>query len=142
MKPKEIKKFIIRQLVDIILTLALSLLITYIFSGKQLFTNFSSVYKNVLFGFCIGYTLWKGNQFIGWIGDIFFPWEKNPKRTLFVNSILSITFTTIDIFVVNYLYLKFVFDVDMLDNPSRWIWQMIISFLISMLITIDRKSVV
>ena len=137
MNPKEIRKFIVRQLIDIAIALVLSGFVTYAFAGNYLFSNFSTTYKNLLFGFSIGFSLWKGNQFIGFIGDMYFPWEKNPKRTLLVNSISSITFTIIDIFAVNYLYLRFVFNVDIFDNPSRWIWQMVITLLISLLITIS-----
>jgi sensor histidine kinase YesM len=112
-------------------------LITYAFAGDYLFTNFSTVYKNLLFGFCIGYSLWKGNQFIGWIGDKFFPWDKNPKLTLTVNSTLSVAYSAIAIFLVYFLYLKFVFNINMFDSFNRWIWQMVISLLISLLITIS-----
>lgn len=137
MNPKEFRKFIVRQLTDITIALVLSGFITYAFAGNYLFTNFSTTYKNLLFGFCLGFTLWKGNQFIGFIGDIYFPWSRNPKFTLTVNSSLSIAFSVIDIFLVNFLYLKFVFNINIFDNPNRWIWQMVITLLISLLITIS-----
>ncbi len=137
MNSKKIQKFIVRQIIDVLIALVLSGFITYAFAGNYLFTNFSTTYKNLLFGFCLGFSLWKGNQFIGFIGDIYFPWEKNPKRTLFVNSTLSVTFTVIDIFAINYLYLRFVFNVNMFDNPNLLFWQMVITFLISLVITIS-----
>ena len=72
---------------DVLITLFLSGLITYFFAGNYLFTNFSTVYKNLLFGFSIGYSLWKGNQFIGWLGNLYFPWEKNPKLTFTIKKV-------------------------------------------------------
>lgn len=123
MNAKEINKFITRQLIELAIVLVFSVFITYAFSGNYLFTHFSNTYKNLLFGFCIGYSLWKGNQFIGFIGNDYFPWEKNPKLTLIVSSTLSVTFSIIDIFLVYYLYLKFVFNINITDNPKRWIWQ-------------------
>jgi sensor histidine kinase YesM len=137
MNSKEINKFITRQLIELAIVLVFSVFITYAFSGNYLFSHFSNTYKNLLFGFCIGYSLWKGNQFIGFIGNNYFPWEKNPKLTLIVSSTLSVTFSIIDIFLVYYLYLNFVFNIDITDNLIRWIWQMVIVLLISLIITIS-----
>lgn len=137
MDSKKLQKFLFRQLADILIALVLSGFITYAFAGNKLFTNFSTTYKNLLFGFFIGFSLWKVNQFVSFIGDYFFPWKINPVKTLIVDTILSITFTVVDIIAVHYLYLLIVFDINFFDNPQRWIWQMVITFLISLLITIS-----
>jgi len=131
----KIRKHIFRQLIDIVIVLALSSLITYAFVGNYLFSNFHTVYKNTLFGFCIGYSLWKGNQFIGWLGSSFFPWVKNPKLTFTINSALSVVFTILDIIAVYYFYLKFVFNTNIFENFNHWGWQMAFTFLISLVIT-------
>ncbi|HPD95971.1 MAG TPA: histidine kinase [Tenuifilaceae bacterium] len=131
----KIRKHIFRQLIDIAIVLALSSLITYAFVGNYLFSNFHTVYKNTLFGFCIGYSLWKGNQFIGWLGSSFFPWVKNPKLTFTINSALSVVFTVLDIIAVYYFYLKFVFNTNIFENFNHWGWQMAFTFLISLVIT-------
>lgn len=131
------KKIIINQLGDIIIALVFSGLITYAFAGKHLFTNFATTYKNLLFGFCIGYTLWKGNQIMSWIGRKLFPWDKKPILTLTVNSGISLAFSLVDILLVHYLYLRLAFNINIFDNPKRWIWQMIIVLLISLIITIS-----
>lgn len=135
MNSPKIRKHIFRQLIDIAIVLALSSLITYAFVGNYLFTNFHTVYKNTLFGFCIGYSLWKGNQFIGWLGSSFFPWVKNPKLTFTINSALSVVFTVLDIIAVYYFYLKFVFNTNIFENFNHWGWQMAFTFLISLVIT-------
>lgn len=137
MNSKDVNKFITRQLIELAIVLVFSVLVTYAFSGNYLFTHFGDTYKNLLFGFCIGYSLWKGNQLIGFVSGKYFPWERNPKLTLLVNSSLSVTFSIIDIFLVYYLYLKFVFNINIIDNPKRWIWQMVIVLLISLIITIS-----
>lgn len=128
-------KFIARQSIDIAMALVLSGLITYAFAGNDLFTNFSTGCKNLLYGFCIGCTLWKGNQFIGWESRYYFPWEQNPGRTLIVSSIASIVFTVLDILIINYVYFWFVFNINIFDNLGRWIMQMVTIFFISLIIT-------
>lgn len=134
---KKFRKSFSRQLMYIAIGFIISGLITYAFAGKYLFTNFNTTYKNLLYGFCIGITLWKGNQFMAWISSKYFPWPQNPILTLFVSSVSSLAFTVIDIFAVNYFYMKFVFNVNILDNLSRWIPQMVIILLISVLITLS-----
>lgn len=137
MNSKEIFRISLREFKDVLITLFFSAIITYIFAGNYLFTNFSTVYKNLLYGFSIGYSLWKGNQFIGWLGNLYFPWEKNPKLTFTINSIFSIIYTVLAIIAVNYLFLHVVFNINIFDNPGRWISQMVITFLISLVITIS-----
>jgi len=137
MNSKEFFRISLREFKDVLITLFFSGLITYFFAGNYLFTNFSTVYKNLLFGFSIGYSLWKGNQFIGWLGNLYFPWEKNPKLTFTINSIFSIIYTVLAIIAVNYLFLHIVFNINIFDNPGRWISQMVITFLISLVITIS-----
>lgn len=125
------------QLIDAIIALVISGLITYAFAGNYLFTDFSTAYKTLLYGFCTGYTLWKGNQLMGWVSRIYFPWAQSPGRTLFVSSISSLIFTVLDILIVNYVYFGLVFNINIFDNLSRWIGQMLVIFLISLLITMS-----
>ncbi|HPI45810.1 MAG TPA: hypothetical protein PLH91_11295, partial [Tenuifilaceae bacterium] len=135
MNSKEIIRISLRECKDVLITLFFSALITYIFAGNYLFTNFSTAYKNLLYGFSIGYSLWKGNQFIGWLGNLYFPWKKNPKLTFTLNSIFSVIYTVLAIITINYLFLHFVFNINIFDNLGRWISQMVITFLISLVIT-------
>lgn len=134
---QKIKEFTTRQLLEAVMALILSGLITYAFAGKHLFSNFATTYKNLLFGFCIGYSLWKGNQIVGWITHRLFPWDIKPSLTLAVSSALSLVFSLVDILLVHYLYLRLAFNVNIFDNPKRWVWQMVIVLLISLIITIS-----
>ena len=136
MKGKRLVLIILIQIRDVFIALIFSVFITYFFAGKSLFTNFETVYKNVLFGFCNAFSLWKVNQFIGWVGDRVVPWKKNPKLTLYVNLSSSVFLTVATIFLVNYLYLKFVFNINFFETISRWVPQIVITFLISLVITI------
>ncbi len=128
--------FIAVQLRDIIITLFFSSFITFFFAGRYLFTNFETTYKNILFGFFIAYSLWKGNQLIGWISDKLFPWEEKPKHALIVSLSSSIIYTLIIIVLVHIVYYRLVFNIDISENINRWITQIVITFLISLLITV------
>lgn len=130
------RQVILKELLYLLLALLLSAAITYAFAGNYLFTNFSTTWKNLMFGFCHAYFLWKGNHWITQLGSKYLPWDKNPGQTLLVNSLASVVYSIVAILSINILYPRLVFHTNIFDHPKPWIWQMAITFLISMLITL------
>ncbi len=133
----DMKKFILRQLADIAIALLLSTLVTYAFSGNKLLSEIGVNYKYILFGFCNAMAVWKGNQLISRLGERFFPWDKNPKLTFFINSTTSVVYTGVAIYLVYRIYLEAVFNINIMAHSRGWIWQMVIVYLVSLLITIS-----
>jgi len=127
-------KFILRELRDILILIAICTLATYIFVGNQVFINFSNYFKSILYSLIVGLSIWKGNQILGIFLDRKFPWEKNPTSTLLYHISASLIFTAIDIVVANYLVYRFIYHVSILDNFQRVLSYEIVTFGISLLI--------
>jgi len=141
-KPKKMKLsknqlilFLLRELRDIIILIFISTFITYFFAGGHLFSNFSVYVNSIFYGFIVGWTIWKGNQSLGWFLDKLVPWEVKPVFALVVHLSSSIIFTLIDIFIVNYLVYRYVFNVNLLDDFNRFLGFAAIQFGIALLIT-------
>lgn len=137
MNAKRIKKTIIRQLIEIAAVFAFSGLVTYAFMGNSLFFSHSKLYKGLLFGFCIGYSLLKVNQLVGFITPIYAPWEKNPKKTILISLALSTVFNAVDVLAVYYLYALLVFNTNIFGLFGQWVWPMAITFLIALVINMS-----
>lgn len=137
MNSKQIRRFTIRQIIDITLCYLLSFGLTYIFIGNRLFTNFSTSYKGTILGFGLSLLLWKGNQFIGWVVDKMYPWSLNPKQTLKISLISSFAYSSIAVFIVNLLVYQYLLGVNFMGNLSGYIPAMFLEILVSVLITIS-----
>jgi two-component system, LytTR family, sensor kinase len=130
-----LRKFIIQELRDILILIAICTFATYMFVGNQIFINFSIYYKSIFYSFIVGLSIWKGNQYLGYFLAKKFPWEKNPSKTLFYIISASVIFTAVDIAVVNYLIYKFVYHISISDNFERIFNYEVITFGIALLIT-------
>ncbi|MGE0078817.1 MAG: sensor histidine kinase [Bacteroidales bacterium] len=128
---------ILHETRDIILCYLLSLLVTYIFVGNRLFTNFDISYKGSILGFCLAYLLWKGNQIVGWLIDKKFPWSVDPKKTLVISLICSISYSSVAVFFINLVVYQFIFKINFIGNVPNYIPAMFFELLISELITIS-----
>jgi sensor histidine kinase YesM len=130
------KVLVFKQFRDLLFALLLSIAITYLFMGKQLFHNFNVFSKNILFGFFLATLLWKGNQFIEWFNDWKFSWKRKPKLTLTMDILISVTYTIIVIFAVYYLFFKNFFQLNHQIKMSNYLPQMLITLIVSLLITV------
>ena len=89
-----VKQWIIRALRDTLIVMAIGLAISTIFAGFGLWTSLEAFKRVGLYSFVIGFSLWKGNEAIGYIIHHYYPWDKNPKRTLLLNLISTLLFSS------------------------------------------------
>lgn len=133
---KSISRFFLKEFRDILILVAISTVATYIFAGNKIFVNFTIYARSIFYGFCIGWTIWKGNELLGWLLEKKYPWNVKPVFALVVHLSSSVVYTIIDIVIVNYLIYKYVFNTNLLDNWSNFLSYAIVQFVIAMLITI------
>jgi len=129
-------RFIFQEFRDILILVAISTIATYMFAGNRIFTNFNIYSRSIFYGFCVGWTIWKGNQLLGWLLDKKYPWNVKPVFALTVHLGSSIIFTIIDICIVNYLIYKYIFHTNLLDDWNRFLSYAVAQFVIAMLVTI------
>jgi two-component system, LytTR family, sensor kinase len=127
--------FLLHQLIDIVITFAISVIITYIFVGNTLFAGFAVFFKSSLYGFAISYTLWKGNIIVGNLIEKRFPWEKKPKLTLRADILAAIVYSFSTIVILNFLFYEVVFNIGFKSHFQHILIQMVIEMVISILIT-------
>jgi len=121
---------------DMVLVYLVAVLISYILIGNKLFSSFSYLFTNTIFGFYVGYPLWKGNQVIGWLSGRIYPWRLKPKLTMTVALAGSFGYSVIIIILVHYLVHRLAYDTNIFDDFAKFVPQLFFVLLISMLITI------
>ncbi len=132
---KNKQNFILQEIRDIVILVLITTLVTYFFAGSNLFFNLKLYLKSIFYGFIVGWTIWKGNQILGYYLDKFFPWKDKPARTLTIHLSASVIYTSLDIVIVNYLIYSYVFNYNMFDDLRRFFYFASIQFGIAMLIT-------
>jgi hypothetical protein len=128
-------KIISRELTHVLIIILITTSVTYFFAGNRLFTNFFDYSRSFFYGFSVGWTIWKGNQILGYYLEKIVPWDVKPVFALVIHLISSIVFTLIDIIVVNFLVYKYIFDFNPINDLRRFIGFVAIQFGIAMLIT-------
>jgi len=127
--------FLLRELRDILILIGISSAATYMFAGNKIFVNFNIYLRSIFYGFCVGWTIWKGNQLLGWFVDKKYPWDVKPVFSLLIHLGSSIIYTIIDIVIVNYLIYKYVFNTNILDDWNRFLGYALVQFVIALLVT-------
>jgi two-component system LytT family sensor kinase len=132
---KNVKKFVLNELRDIAILIFISTIPTYLFAGNQIFINFPSYSKSIFYGFIIGWTIWKGNQVLGFYLDKKLSWEKNPSSAFIYRISASIVYTIVDIIIVNYLIYTYIYKINVFDDLRRLTIYAVVTFGIAMLVT-------
>jgi len=128
-------KFLLREFRDILILIGISSGATYMFAGNRIFVNYNIYLRSIFYGFCVGWTIWKGNQILGWLLDKKYPWNVKPVFALTVHLGSSILYTIIDIVIVNYLIYKYVFNTNIIDDWNRFLGYALVQFVIALLVT-------
>lgn len=97
-------RFLIRQLRDVLILFAISIFVTYFYQGNRLFESLQNLFMGSLYGFIVGFTIWKGSQVVGYLLRKKFTWEQNPGRAFAVHLSTSFTYAAIAIILVNWIY--------------------------------------
>lgn len=134
-KKSKIIRFLLFELRDILILIAISTTPTYIFAGNDLFSNFTNYTYNIIYGALLGWTIWKGNQLVGLYFEYKMPWEKNPTKTFIYRITCSVIFTAIDIVIVSYLIYTYIYKINVFDNIWRLANYALVAFVIAMLVT-------
>ena len=128
--------FFLQELRDILILIGISSAATYMFAGNKIFLNFYIYAHSIFYGFIVGWSIWKGNQVLGWLLDKKYPWNVKPVFTLVVHLTSSVVYTIIDIFIVNYIIYKYVFNTNLFDDWNRFLSFAMVQFVISLFIII------
>ncbi|MFO7370828.1 MAG: histidine kinase, partial [Bacteroidales bacterium] len=97
-------RFLIRQLRDVLILFAISIFVTYFYQGNRLFESLQNLFTGSLYGFVVGFTIWKGSQAVGYLLRNKFTWEQNPGRAFAGHLSISFTYAAIAIILVNWIY--------------------------------------
>ena len=127
-------RFILIQLRDMVLALLISVVVIYLYIGKELFQSLSIFIANTQFSFLLALCIWKGNQLIHRASRRVFPWTSKPKLTLIMALILSIFYTIIIIVIGYFLVFQVVFNINFQQEIGRFFPQILITLTISLLI--------
>jgi sensor histidine kinase YesM len=65
---------------------------------------------NALYGMLVGYPLWMGNAYAGVFVRRWFPWNRNPVKTLWLSLLLGFVITIFIIVVVNFVFYNYYSD--------------------------------
>lgn len=98
--------FLIRQLRDILILFAISIFVTYFYRGNWLFESLRNLFSGSLYGFVVGFTIWKGSQVVGHLLSKKFNWEQNPGKAFAVHLSASVSYAAIAIILVNWFFHK------------------------------------
>lgn len=127
--------FWLRQVLDVLVAYAFSVLITYMFVGNVLFEDFRRLVPNTLFGFFLSFFLWKGNAFVGWAIKRKLPWEKDPIKTFKVSVVGSVIYTVVIVVCIYWFSIDILFGGDFIHSVTRYIRQILNVIVLSLFIT-------
>ena len=105
------KNKLIRHLRDLLIVVIIGFVITASFSSGEYFWNNATHY--VLYSLLIGGTLWKGNEFIGYIISKYSPWNHKPGFTFRLAWFTMIIYSALCVIVVNAFW-------NLFDKNSNW----------------------
>lgn len=123
-----------KQIINVSIILAISIVITFIFAGFN--ADIRSISLNILYGVIIGLSIAIGSSFISKkmfsIGD----WKYNPIKKYISVIIAVTTYITIDVLLVNILWFTITQDVstEALLKSNMYIWTVLTELTIGIII--------
>lgn len=128
------KRAILGHLRDFIIIIIVSNIASFLFSPD--FVNiWDRIKMNSIYGILIGGTLWKGNQYLGWLISQKLDVNKYPYKTLRWSLVSMLIYTIVAILIVNYIWYVLIYD-STLQQMFKWGYaSMIIEFVITVIIT-------
>lgn len=132
------KKTILKHIKDLIIVTIIGFSVALIFMDYKN-VSFNVILLNALFSFVLGGTLWKGNQFIGWLFTKYLPYEKNPKKVFLLRILSVIIFSAIAIFAVYHLWFMVYYGYSFNTFFFKWqgYWAYLTAFIISISISLS-----
>lgn len=131
------KKAILKHIKDLVIVTFIGFAVALCFSN---FKNISLdiILLNALFSFVLGGTLWKGNEFIGWLFSKYLPWDKNSKKIFLLRIISVFLFSALAVFAIYHLWFMVYYGYDFNTFFFKWrgYWAYITAFIISVLISL------
>ena len=131
----KIGKFFIRQLKHLGYSLLIGLTISSIFAGLMLWTSGETFFRVSMYSMLIGFSLWKANESSTNAIENFFPWEKNPKKTLLIDFVGSALVSIITIFLVNLIFFRWLYEISIFENLQLFFIIGFMQLFIALLIT-------
>jgi two-component system LytT family sensor kinase len=102
------RKKILNHILGFIVVFLISFLISYSFVGSRLLRSGHTFLINISFGLIIGFSFWKGNEFIGKYTGHKFAWAENPKKAFVKSIILLLGYGIVISIVYTFLFYKYV----------------------------------
>ena len=100
-KPKSIVQIIVGELILLLICALIGVVVNIIFSKGIYWSNID---KQILYGMLIGYSLFKVNQFSGYIISKYFPWKEGPLRTLILSFSCGMILSIVVIVCANLIW--------------------------------------
>ncbi len=119
---------------DLIVVVIIGNTVSFLFSGN-LINFWEQVWINSVYSLFIGGTLWKGNQFIGWLIDRKIDNARHPYKTLRWSLGLMFVYSLIAIIIVNYIWFVVMYDWSVNRLFTRGLPTMVIELAITIVIT-------
>jgi len=100
------RKNVLRHLRDIVLVTLIGTFFALYFSWNQL--SLETFLLDLLYSFMIGTSLWKGNEFVAWLHEKYYPLPDKPGKLLTISLIRATVFSILDIFFINWIWVVFI----------------------------------
>jgi len=130
------KKFgaILGHIRDLILVVLIGNFISFLFNQ-----DFSDFWERIeigsLYSLMIGGTLWKGNQYIGYLVSRKINYKKYPLKTLRWNLSLMFVFSLLNILFINYIWYVVIWDWKVDSMFRSGYPSMVIEFVVTIIVT-------
>jgi two-component system LytT family sensor kinase len=102
------RKKILNHILGFIVVFLISFLISYSFVGPRLLRSGHTFLINISFGLIIGFSFWKGNEYIGKYTGRKFEWTRSPKKAFVKSIVLLLGYGIVISIVYTFLFYKYV----------------------------------
>lgn len=129
------KKFLKRLGRDTLIVVSIGLGISFIFTGKHLFSSWDVFRPTLIYCLAIGVSLWKGNELLTDAIKHYTPRSYSPEKKLILDIVATLLYSMLVIILINVFLYKALFGFDLTRNIRLFASMGIIQLFIAMLIS-------
>ena len=106
---------------DSLILLVIGMSITLTFSGSSMLRDWNLFLNSAIYNLVIGLSLWRGIGLVSTLLEKYLPPDLSPERNLALHMAATLIYSSIAIFVLNYLVYRWLFGYNLPDNPRLFI---------------------
>lgn len=114
---KKLTRHLKKLLRDSLILLVIGMSITLTFSGSSMLRDWNLFLNSAIYNLVIGLSLWRGIGLVSTLLGKFLPPDSSPERNLVLHMAATLIYSSIAIFLLNYLVYAWLFGYSLLDNP-------------------------